>query len=101
MNLVFQYKDTLKIKRVAYVRSIEFDLSTMHLFYWKSGVGEEEYQSIDLTKFQCFSANDDATATVQQNDSPNTKSSQCDHEWIGLYGHPAVFECKKCKLLRR
>ena len=25
----------------------------------------------------------------------------CDHEWVGLYGHPAAFECKKCKALSR
>lgn len=32
--------------------------------------------------------------------APDTKP-QCDHEWVGLYGHPAVYECKKCKALRR
>ena len=32
--------------------------------------------------------------------SPDAKG-QCKHEWMGLFGHPAAFECKKCKLLRR
>ena len=24
------------------------------------------------------------------------KSKGCDHDFIGLYGHPAAFKCKKC-----
>ena len=30
----------------------------------------------------------------QQKDSVN-----CKHEWIGLYGHPAAYECKKCDVI--
>lgn len=28
-------------------------------------------------------------------------SADCEHEWIGLYGHPAAFACKKCGKLSR
>ena len=30
----------------------------------------------------------------------DTKQS-CDHNWIELHGHPAAFECSKCKALCR
>ncbi len=36
----------------------------------------------------------------QPNKSTGRKEP-CDHEWIGLHGHPAAFECSKCKALRR
>jgi hypothetical protein len=33
--------------------------------------------------------------------SQQSNSAKCIHEWIGLYGHHAVYECKKCGKLRR
>ena len=32
---------------------------------------------------------------------PADAKEPCAHEWIGLYGHPAAFECRKCGALRR
>jgi len=29
------------------------------------------------------------------------KQNYCEHEWLGLYGHPAVFECQKCGKLEK
>jgi len=40
---------------------------------------------------------DDAVLTTA---APDTKQP-CDHNWIGLHGHPAAFECSKCKVLCR
>ena len=40
----------------------------------------------------------DHIATASQ---PEDSAGICDHEWIGLYGHPAAFECSKCKALCR
>ena len=36
----------------------------------------------------------------QQAVTPDIKQP-CDHDWIGLYGHPAAYECSKCKALCR
>ena len=27
------------------------------------------------------------------------KDAPCEHAWIELHGHPAAYECKKCKLI--
>jgi hypothetical protein len=38
----------------------------------------------------------DALNQAQQEDS-----FDCKHEWIGLHGHPAAYECKKCRKLSK
>ena len=27
------------------------------------------------------------------------KDAPCEHAWLELHGHPAAYECKKCKLI--
>jgi len=41
-----------------------------------------------------------ASLDPQQADAADAKSN-CDHNWIGLHGHPAAFECQSCGALRR
>ncbi len=32
---------------------------------------------------------------------PADSADNCDHVYVGLHGHPACFECSKCKKLSR
>ena len=29
------------------------------------------------------------------------REDQCTHDWVGLHGHPAAMECKKCNKIEK
>lgn len=29
------------------------------------------------------------------------QEENCDHDWVGLYGHPGAYECQKCNKLKK
>jgi len=29
------------------------------------------------------------------------REESCDHDWLGLHGHPGVYECQKCNKLKK
>ncbi len=69
---------------------------------WWSSYYHETCVSMSIKNFMCdaFKTGFQKGAQANKPLHPDTKPP-CDHKWMGLYGHPAAYECKKCKALCR
>lgn len=46
-------------------------------------------------------ARTDCEWQVVEDKQPDSADAECQHDWVGLHGHPAALECKRCGALRR